>query len=167
MANLKWHANELNKIRSDMKRPGNPSGPADAGSGDDKPQSDMAKRSRPNPLLRKLRNAHRHREAQIAHPQDNSDNVIPGAWAPIDSQPEVTPATPPRGIMFALVPLSIVGMASLFVLGFVGSREIVTFLVGPDYVPASVHLSGTGDSSASAISQWRPCGIGTEPGRAT
>ena len=105
---------------------------------DDRPQTDMVKRSQPSQLLRKLRNAQRHRQAQIARPQGSTGNVR--TTQEPEQQPDALSASQwsRRGVLLALVPLSIVGMVSLFVMGFVGSREIVSFLVGREYVPTTL-----------------------------
>lgn len=131
MTNLKWHADQLNKISDNMKRP---RGANEIGAADDGTQTEVVKRSRPNQLLRKLRNAQRHRQAQIARPQSAAGNVT-------TPDPLAAAQWSKRGVMPVLVPLSIVGMVSLFVLGFVGSREVVGFLVGPEYMPASLAAS--------------------------
>lgn len=118
-----------------MKRP---RGANEMGGSDDRAQTDMVKRSQPSQLLRKLRNAQRHRQAQIARPQGSTGNVRTTPAA--EQQPDALSASQwsRRGVLLALVPLSIVGMVSLFVMGFVGSREIVSFLVGREYVPTTL-----------------------------
>lgn len=133
MTNVKWHADQLNKLSSSMKRP---RGASEFGSSDDGLQNDVIKRSRPNQLLRKLRNAQRHRQAEIARPQGNSGNV---RFLPIDAQGDVEAAPwPRRGVLLILVPLSIVGMVALFVMGFVGGREMVSYLVGGGSAPTTL-----------------------------
>ena len=133
MTNLKWHADQLNQISSGMKSPRKPSGSGEIGANDDGTGPEVVKRSRPNQLLRKLRNAQRHRQAQIARPHgatpeppsDGTERPSAFAWSQ-------------RGVMLTLVPLAIVGMATLFVLGFIGSREVVSYMVGREYVPAKL-----------------------------
>jgi len=46
-----------------------------------------------------------------------------------------------RSAMYALVPLSLIGTATLFVVGFVGSHMVVEYMVGTEYLPTSVTAS--------------------------
>ena len=108
---------------------------ADLSAADDGTGRELVKRSRPNQLLRKLRNAQRHRQAEIARPptrDGGSDEVLMNTTSPAALWSQ-------RGVMLALVPLSIVGMATLFVLGFIGSKQVVGYLVGEDYVPVALN----------------------------
>ena len=136
MTNLKWHADQLNKISKSMKGSGGRSRSVDIGAADDGTGPDIVKRSRPNQLLRKLRNAQRHRQTEIARPAKEA----PAEPAEKDP-PQPLSQWSQRGTMLALVPLSIVGMATLFVLGFIGSREVVGVIVGDDYLPQKTAAS--------------------------
>lgn len=133
MTNLKWHADQLNQISGGMKSPRKPSGPGEIGATDDGTGPEVVKRSRPNQLLRKLRNAQRHRQAEIARPH----GATPEPPTEGTARPNAF-AWSQRGVMLTLVPLAIVGMATLFVLGFIGSREVVSYMVGREYVPAKL-----------------------------
>ncbi len=152
MKNLKWHADQLNKISNNMKRP---RGANEMGASDDRTPTEIIKRSRPNQLLRKLRNAQRHREAQIARPQGSAGNVR------ALEQPDALAVSqwPRRGVLLALVPLSIVGMVALFVMGFVGSREVVSFLVGREYVPTTLQGSEQDAAEQLALTEPRTPGV--------
>lgn len=135
MTNLKWHADQLNQISSSMKSTRKTSRAADLSAADDGAGREFVKRSRPNQLLRKLRNAQRHRQAQIARPPKSDgggEDALLNSTSPMALWSQ-------RGVMLALVPLSIVGMATLFVLGFIGSKQVVGYLVGQDYVPVALN----------------------------
>lgn len=138
MTNVKWHADQPSKISSSMKRP---QGASEFGGSDDGLQNDVIKRSRPNQLLRKLRNAQRHRQAQIARPQGSSGNV---RFLSVGAQPDAEAAPwPRRSVLLILVPLSIVGMVALFIMGFVGGREMVSYLVGDESAPTRLTSTQT------------------------
>lgn len=103
----------------------------------------MSRSQRSSSLLQRLR---RVRQVRHLHDGEISDSFY-------DTQPE-PPAvvkSAQRSAMYALVPLSLIGTATLFVIGFVGSHMMVEYLVGKEYLPTTITASRT-DAQVAATS---------------
>ena len=68
-----------------------------------------------------------------------------------------------RSAMYALVPLSLIGTATLFVVGFVGSHMIVEYFVGTEYLPTTANAPGTVQQAEVAPAQVAPTQITPAP----
>lgn len=146
MANLEWHTRELNKIRSGMQRQqksGKTGQPG--GRGREQAASDVSRSRRTSPLLQRLRKARRVKggyEPDLADGfYDSLQDAPEPQSAPRNESPLVKWAQ--RSAMYALVPLSLIGTATLFVVGFVGSHMIVEYLVGTEYLPTTANAPST------------------------
>ena len=147
MANLEWHTKELNKIRSGMQRQQKTgktgqAGHSQAGHGREQAATDVSRSRRTSPLLQRLRRA---RRVKGDYEPDMSDGFYDSLS---DSRPPKDPRDQSavvkwaqRSAMYALVPLSLIGTATLFVVGFVGSHMVVEYMVGTEYLPTSVTAS--------------------------
>ena len=139
MANLEWHTRELNKIRSGMKRQQQTSNTRQTGHSREQAASDVSRSRRTSPLLQRLRKARRVKGDYESELADGFYDSLEDAPAPQNAPRSQSPLVKwaQRSAMYALVPLSLIGTATLFVVGFVGSHMIVEYVVGTEYLPTT------------------------------